>query len=224
MATTLRRSLILSTLLSIGSLTDAARLSGGGSSYGAPPPPGGLNSPPVGGGGNGYPSGGPPSSGPFGGFPQSDAGFGAGAPGGNGGGGSGGQFPPTPPIPETSFSCEEQDYPGYYADIEANCEIFHICQEDGRHDSFLCPNTTLFNQQYLVCDWPTNVDCAASADFFSVNAEIGKVPEGGSGGGGGNFGPSSDSGFGGYGGGSNGGGAGGAFANAPSTAYGPPGK
>ena len=27
--------------------------------------------------------------------------------------------------------------------------MFHICQDDGRHDAFLCPNQTLFNQKYF---------------------------------------------------------------------------
>lgn len=48
--------------------------------------------------------------------------------------------------PETSFKCQDQNYPGYYADPEARCQVFHICQEGNRIDSFLCPNGTLFNQ------------------------------------------------------------------------------
>ena len=32
-------------------------------------------------------------------------------------------------------------------------QVFHYCQPDGRMDSFFCPNLTLFNQQYFVCDW-----------------------------------------------------------------------
>lgn len=48
--------------------------------------------------------------------------------------------------PETSFKCQDQNYPGYYADPEARCQVFHICQEGNRIDSFLCPNGTLFSQ------------------------------------------------------------------------------
>ena len=29
--------------------------------------------------------------------------------------------------------------------------------------SFLCPNGTIFNQEYFTCDWWFNVDCADSA-------------------------------------------------------------
>ena len=40
--------------------------------------------------------------------------------------------------------------PGYYADPEAECQVFHICTADGfgglSKYSFLCPNGTIFNQ------------------------------------------------------------------------------
>ncbi|KAG7156871.1 uncharacterized protein LOC121853250 [Homarus americanus] len=96
-----------------------------------------------------------------------------------GGGVPGEDYPILASVPDTGFSCEQQEFPGYFADTadEAGCQVFHICQFDGRQDSFLCPNGTIFNQQYFVCDWWFNVDCAASQQFFGLNAEIGKVPE-----------------------------------------------
>ncbi|XP_037787699.1 uncharacterized protein LOC119583299 [Penaeus monodon] len=95
-----------------------------------------------------------------------------------GGGVPGEDYPILASVPDTGFSCEEQEFPGYYADTapEAGCQVFHICQFDGRQDAFLCPNGTLFNQQYFVCDWWFNVDCAASEQFRSLNADIGKIP------------------------------------------------
>merc|ERR1711976_262644 len=55
--------------------------------------------------------------------------------------------------PETSFICAGQ-VQGYYADPEADCQSFHICANLGDGDltkySLLCPNGTLFNQQYFV--------------------------------------------------------------------------
>jgi len=101
-----------------------------------------------------------------------------------GGGVPGEDFPVLSEVPETGFSCEEQEFSGYYADDapEAGCQVFHICQlrENGQvqQDSFLCPNGTVFNQQYLVCDWWYNFDCATAQDFYSVNEQIGIVPEG----------------------------------------------
>merc|ERR1711910_282802 len=38
--------------------------------------------------------------------------------------------------------------------------------------SFLCPNGTLFNQQYFICDWWFNVDCSLAESFYSLNEEI----------------------------------------------------
>ena len=51
---------------------------------------------------------------------------------------------------------------------------FHICagEEELVKFSFLCPNGTLFNQQYFVCDWWFNVDCAATEQFYSLNDEL----------------------------------------------------
>merc|ERR1712141_16519 len=77
--------------------------------------------------------------------------------------------------PDTGFDCGEQ-IEGYYADQDADCQAFHICGNDGTGSlikySFLCPNGTLFNQQYFICDWWFNVDCSQAQDFYSLNADI----------------------------------------------------
>jgi hypothetical protein len=69
---------------------------------------------------------------------------------------------------DTSFVCEGREV-GYYADPEGECQQFHICVSDGLSGplkfSFLCPNGTLFNQQYFICDWWFNVDCS-QVTFF----------------------------------------------------------
>merc|ERR1711970_1166546 len=79
-------------------------------------------------------------------------------------------------VPETAFSCEGQVDGGYYADPEAECQAFHICTADGAGGlaqySFLCPNGTLFNQNYFICDWWFNFDCATAEDLYSLNDEI----------------------------------------------------
>ena len=36
---------------------------------------------------------------------------------------------------------------------------FYMCEENGRSTAFLCPNGTIFNQQYFVCDWWILNDC-----------------------------------------------------------------
>jgi len=77
--------------------------------------------------------------------------------------------------PETQFDCADQ-IEGYYADTDADCQAFHICAPDGSSSlikySFLCPNGTLFNQQYFICDWWFNVDCSQAPTFYSLNADI----------------------------------------------------
>ena len=136
------------------------------------------------------PGGGPSGSGGFGG---SSGGFGgdydAGASdfgAGGGGGGSdleenipgvpGDDYPIFAEVPDTSFTCDGQVEGGYYADPEAECQVFHICGNDGTGGltkySFLCPNGTLFNQQYFVCDWWFNVDCSLAEQFYTLNDQV----------------------------------------------------
>ena len=47
--------------------------------------------------------------------------------------------------------------PGLFAFNLASCDTslqpFYMCEENGRSTAFLCPNGTIFNQQYFVCDW-----------------------------------------------------------------------
>jgi len=123
--------------------------------------------------------------------PQGFGGFGKGSGGSNGYDGGnrenngleetipgipGEDYPIFSEIPETSFYCDGQVDGGYYGDPEAECQAFHICANDGAGGlskfSFLCPNGTLFQQQYFVCDWWFNVDCSTTEDFYSLNDEI----------------------------------------------------
>ncbi|XP_055610729.1 uncharacterized protein LOC129757491 isoform X2 [Uranotaenia lowii] len=80
-------------------------------------------------------------------------------------------------IPETSFKCHQR-HDGYYADVEARCQVFRVCantDDTGNGFAFLCPNGTLFNQKYFVCDWYMNVRCEESENFYSRNKELGKT-------------------------------------------------
>jgi len=136
-------------------------------------------------GGSGFGGG----AGGAGGFGGSGGGFGGGAGefGDAAGGGAGSleeaipgvpgdDYPILSEVPETSFLCDGQADGGYYADPEAECQAFHICANDGNGGltkySFLCPNGTLFQQQYFVCDWWFNVDCSLAEQFYSLNDEI----------------------------------------------------
>merc|ERR1719339_848142 len=79
-------------------------------------------------------------------------------------------------VPETGFGCDGQVDGGYYADPEAECQAFHICTADGQGGlakySFLCPNGTIFNQNYFICDWWFNFDCSEAEGLYSLNDEI----------------------------------------------------
>merc|ERR1711981_1347050 len=79
-------------------------------------------------------------------------------------------------VPESGFACDGQVDGGYYADPEAECQVFHICTADGAGGlakySFLCPNGTLFNQNYFICDWWFNFDCAEAEALYSLNEDI----------------------------------------------------
>ena len=115
-------------------------------------------------------------------------GFGGGnGAGGAGGGGSGSleetipgvpgdDYPIFSEVPETSFLCDGQADGGYYADPESECQAFHICANDGNGGrtkySFLCPNGTIFQQQYFVCDWWFNVDCSLAESLYYLNDEV----------------------------------------------------
>lgn len=55
-------------------------------------------------------------------------------------------YPNLAEIPETSFSCKEQRYKGFFGDPETNCQVWHYCDLNGGKASFLCPNGTIFSQ------------------------------------------------------------------------------
>lgn len=71
-------------------------------------------------------------------------------------------YPTFTEVPDTDFDCKQQGLPGYYVDPGAQCQVFALCQQDGTTSRYLCPVGTLFNQQYFVCDWWFNVECAQS--------------------------------------------------------------
>ena len=64
---------------------------------------------------------------------------------------------------------------GYYADPfpPSHCQIFHVCSSTPQSIfSFLCPNGTLFNQAYFICDWWFNVDCQQAEQLYAKNKEV----------------------------------------------------
>merc|ERR1712083_171207 len=100
----------------------------------------------------------------------------------------GDDYPIFAETPETSFTCDDKASGGYYADPEAECQVFHICVDQGRVGnvkySFLCPNGTIFNQEVTVCDWWFNVDCSLAEELYSIQDEHAAEREANSGSGG----------------------------------------
>ncbi|XP_035215077.1 mucin-7-like [Stegodyphus dumicola] len=73
-------------------------------------------------------------------------------------------------IPKTSFSCDDRRVGEYYADPEANCQVYHVCIP-GMHNkmslmSFVCPNGTIFSQSTRVCTSYDRVDCSLTSKFY----------------------------------------------------------
>ena len=68
-------------------------------------------------------------------------------------------YPILASVQETSFTCDGLTFGGYYADVEQQCQAYHVCLQDPITPdtlypvSFLCPNGTIFNQEIFVCDW-----------------------------------------------------------------------
>jgi len=139
------------------------RTGGAGGDYGAPPPANGQAQYGGNGGGQSSPAGGDDHQGldwllkSVPGQPGTD-------------------YPIFAEVPETGFGCEGQVEGGYYADPEAECQAFHVCTADGLGGlakySFLCPNGTIFNQEYFICDWWFNFDCSSAEGLYSLNEDI----------------------------------------------------
>ncbi|KAF8767858.1 U-scoloptoxin(01)-Cw1a like protein [Argiope bruennichi] len=77
-------------------------------------------------------------------------------------------FPNYEDIPITSFTCAGKHIPGFYADLETGCQVFHVCYPH-RRESFLCPIGTTFNQAILACDYWYSSNCSLAPLYFHSN-------------------------------------------------------
>ncbi|KAF5288815.1 hypothetical protein FQA39_LY15243 [Lamprigera yunnana] len=81
-------------------------------------------------------------------------------------------------LPETSFYCGDQKhFPGLYGDEDLGCMVFHVCAltDDGLiMKSFLCPESTLFDQTILKCNWWFYVECRNSKKLYDSNIPVSK--------------------------------------------------
>ncbi|XP_008195707.2 cuticular protein analogous to peritrophins 1-E isoform X3 [Tribolium castaneum] len=67
-----------------------------------------------------------------------------------------------------TFDCTNRAI-GFYADVEYDCQIFHMCDPEGRRIPHVCANDTSFNQEYRVCDWENNFDCSEAPKWYFLN-------------------------------------------------------
>jgi hypothetical protein len=79
-------------------------------------------------------------------------------------------------LPPSNFDCSQQQYAGYYADTNFDCQVFHICNQiQGLQSTFICPNMTVFSQYYMTCMWAPAVECQSSSQFYGLNANLGQA-------------------------------------------------
>ncbi|XP_037094779.1 vegetative cell wall protein gp1-like [Pollicipes pollicipes] len=78
-------------------------------------------------------------------------------------------------MPPSTFSCKDRPY-GYYADIQADCQVFHICTpvvhadgfEQNLKHSLFCNNGTRFDQRTLTCREETlALPCDRSESYYA---------------------------------------------------------
>uniref|UniRef100_A0A0K8UZ83 Chitin-binding type-2 domain-containing protein n=1 Tax=Bactrocera latifrons TaxID=174628 RepID=A0A0K8UZ83_BACLA len=85
-----------------------------------------------------------------------------------------------------SFSCDDKVY-GYYADVENDCQIFHVClpvtYADGKEStfrwSFICPEETVFSQESFTCMRREDIafSCEDSVNYYELNRNFGDTEE-----------------------------------------------
>ncbi|XP_030566893.1 uncharacterized protein LOC115766945 [Drosophila novamexicana] len=81
-----------------------------------------------------------------------------------------------------NFSCANKSY-GYYADVENDCQIFHVClpvtYADGKENtfrwSFICPEETIFSQESFTCmrREDMTIECEDSSRYYELNGNFG---------------------------------------------------
>ncbi|CAO1398819.1 unnamed protein product [Diamesa hyperborea] len=81
-------------------------------------------------------------------------------------------------LPGTSFHCGDQKhFPGLYGDEDLGCMVFHVCAltDDGLiMKSFLCPESTLFDQTIMKCNWWFYTECKNSKALYDSNLPVSK--------------------------------------------------
>lgn len=76
-------------------------------------------------------------------------------------------------VPQTGFTCQDKVAGGVYADLETDCQLFHICVPIGKGKlldyGLLCDEGTAFNQESGTCDERDTFSCARSIQFTRID-------------------------------------------------------
>ncbi|XP_045139367.1 uncharacterized protein LOC123520810 isoform X2 [Portunus trituberculatus] len=88
--------------------------------------------------------------------------------------------------PVDNFRCNDRPY-GYYADVENDCKIFHVCLPLQQlyplnftapityQFSFICNFETQFSQDSMTCAWRDEaLPCELSPELYSLNMNFGR--------------------------------------------------
>ncbi|KAG8222918.1 hypothetical protein J437_LFUL000212 [Ladona fulva] len=82
-----------------------------------------------------------------------------------------------------NFECGGRGY-GFYADVENECQVFHVClpvhlQDDTEMTlkwSFICPGETIFNQETFTCTRSEDASpCVDAPQFYRLNDNFGQA-------------------------------------------------
>lgn len=82
-----------------------------------------------------------------------------------------------PPVVDTSrtpiltdFTCQGKLSGFVYADVQTDCEMFHVCVPVGKGKMFdyrlFCASNTAFNQRLGICEEKENFKCSASEKYY----------------------------------------------------------
>ncbi|XP_077268940.1 uncharacterized protein LOC143900978 [Temnothorax americanus] len=66
------------------------------------------------------------------------------------------------------FTCKDMPS-GFYADVDYNCRIFHVCENSGDGFPVICANDTVFDQKQRICTDDENIDCQHAHEWYYLN-------------------------------------------------------
>ncbi|XP_050466631.1 uncharacterized protein LOC126859393 [Cataglyphis hispanica] len=69
------------------------------------------------------------------------------------------------------FTCEGMPT-GFYADVDYNCKIFHVCENFGDGFPVICADNTVFDQKRRICTDEENIDCQHAHEWYYLNELI----------------------------------------------------